>query len=68
MFSLDGVLESYWICTSFERMLWYVHVLHLEHINEVFSCPKLVHFPDLIFSHICSFTALYSYICLDDLT
>jgi hypothetical protein len=57
------------VCTSLERRLWYVHELHLEHINEVFSCPKLVQFPDLIFNHLCSSCIIiYSYICLVDLT
>jgi hypothetical protein len=69
MFSLARVLKSYWTCISLERRLWYVHVLHLEFINEVFSCPKLLHFPYLIFSHICSSCiVIYNYICLHDLT
>jgi hypothetical protein len=55
------------ICTTLETRLWYVHVLHLEYINEVSSCTKLVNFPDLIFSHICSLF-IHRHIFLADLT
>jgi hypothetical protein len=57
------------VCTSLERMIWYVHELHLEHIVEVFSYPKHVQFVNLIFNHLCSsYIVIYNYICLVDLT
>jgi hypothetical protein len=42
LFSLAKVFGELVDCTNLVIRLWYVQLLHLMHINEVFICPKLV--------------------------
>jgi hypothetical protein len=57
-----------WYVLALREGYVYVHEVHLEHINETFSCPKRVQISDLIFSHLCSSCiVIYNYICLADL-
>ena len=50
MYPSQGFLDSWSFCTSLERRLWYVHVLHHELINEVFNCSYIVQFPYMNFN------------------
>ena len=61
----QGFLDSWSFCTSLERRLWHVLVLHLELTYEISSCPSLVQFPDLnliYIYYIC--ISIYNCLCL----